>query len=260
MGSRIFHSWIIRNTGTVPWNGRYLTCINSSALGFSIPDVPIPDTLPGEDAVLTVKFDCVPFDVGVFRLTWKMIHGDGSLAFGDYFPGGLGMSFTVSFDTPVLDAPCEILISEGFEKYASCGKEDSIVFLEEKDRARNVLLDFNKRLIRDEIPDWAGIGYSFRPVKTYSDISIFFDACCPQGCLSTLQVELHSFPANAALPIRRRVELSSEWKHYKLHFPYSEDLRNISELRFITKVTFFVDERNIKGDYFIKNIVFRGIL
>lgn len=260
MGSRIFHSWIIRNTGTVPWRGRYLTCINSSTLGFSIPDVPIPDTLPGEDAVLTVKFDCMPFDVGIFRLTWKMIHGDGSLAFGDYFPGGIGLNFTVSSNIPVLDSPQEIFLGEDLEKYASCGKEDSIVFLDEKDGCRTVLLDFNKRLIRDEIPDWAGVGYIFKPVKTYSDISISFDACCPDECLSTLQIELHSFPANAALPIRKRVSLSCGWKHYKLHFSYSDDLHNISELRFITKVTFFTDERNIKGAYLIKNIVFQGVL
>ena len=260
MGSRISHTWIIRNTGTIPWKGRYLTCINSGALGFSIPDVPIPDTLPGEDAVLTVKFDCIPLDVGIFHLTWKMIHGDGSLAFGDYFPGGIGLNFTASFDKTGFDSSQDILISDDFEKYASCGKEDSIISVERKEEGYDVILDFNKRPIREEIPDWASIGYTFKPVRTYSDISLTFDACCPDGCLSTLQIELHSFPANAALPIRKRIALSSGWKHYELNFSYSDDLRNISELRFTSKVTFFTDERKIQGAYSVRNIIFRGTL
>lgn len=260
MGSRISHSWIIRNIGKIPWKGRYLTCINSSTLGFSIPDIPIPDTLPGEDAVLTTRFNCTPIDEGIYHLIWKMIHGDGTLAFGDYFPGGVGLNFTVSFDKAPFDSLQDILITQELEKYASCGKEDSIISVERDQGRYDIMLDFNKRPIRDEIPDWAGVGALFKPVRTYSDISVSFDACCKDGCLSTLQIELHSFPANAALPLRRRVSLSSGWEHYELHFPYSDDLRNISELRFITKVTFFKDERRIEGAYVIKDIVFKGIL
>lgn len=267
LGTKITHTWIIKNTGSVVWDNRYFTCINGASLDFTVPDIEIPYTVPGEDAVITVKFDCTPEDEGVYQLNWRMVHDDGSAAFIDSLSTDIGISFTVVHNNAASNGSNEFMIAGPYEKCTSCGKEDSVVQVEEITQNQvpespviGVSLDFRKKPVRDEIPEWAGICYILQRPKTYLDIHISFDIRCTDRSINNIQLELHSFPANAARPIRRTLSLSDEWKHFDCHFPHSDDLRNISELRFIVKVTELTDEYELKGSFMLKNIEFLGLV
>jgi hypothetical protein len=79
-GGRIVKTWALRNSGTVPWVGRYLR--RSAAFGpdecVTPAEVPIPATGPGEDVRVSVDVR-VPEVPGYHQVYWKMVDADGRL-------------------------------------------------------------------------------------------------------------------------------------------------------------------------------------
>ena len=74
-------TWEIRNVGTVPWTGRFVSREGSSTgLGRlkSEDRVPIPDTMPGENCTITVQLQA-PSMPGSTEARWKMTDAHGRL-------------------------------------------------------------------------------------------------------------------------------------------------------------------------------------
>ena len=74
-------TWEIRNVGTVPWKGRFLSREGpASGLGRlkSADRVPIPDTMPGESCTITVQLQA-PSTPGSTEARWKMTDAHGRL-------------------------------------------------------------------------------------------------------------------------------------------------------------------------------------
>ncbi|GHU83835.1 hypothetical protein AGMMS50284_7880 [Clostridia bacterium] len=67
------HTWAITNSGTVPWNGRFLELINQKGIAPTAEPsrVDIPPTKPRESAPVTVSFDARAMD-GSYESIWRM--------------------------------------------------------------------------------------------------------------------------------------------------------------------------------------------
>ena len=84
-GQAFTKTWAIRNAGSVPWEGRYLTRIGVSNKTFSQntpPRVEIPDTMPGEEVQISVPV-VAPTAAGTTQVHWKQTDENGR----PYFPG-----------------------------------------------------------------------------------------------------------------------------------------------------------------------------
>ena len=90
-------SWLIQNSGTVPWIGRRLAR-DGSAGGYGIPHSPawvdIADTMPGEEVEIVVPVRSQPLE-GTSHARWKMIDADGWKFFPSRYPFGLFMTIVV---------------------------------------------------------------------------------------------------------------------------------------------------------------------
>ncbi len=83
-------SWAIQNTGTTPWNNRWLSCqdlpsgnLSDKRLGFLMPaenKVPIMPTEPGEIVEIQVEFTA-PGLPGTIRSTWLITDEEGNVCF-----------------------------------------------------------------------------------------------------------------------------------------------------------------------------------
>jgi Ig-like domain from next to BRCA1 gene len=94
IGQRFDKIWAIRNTGTVPWKGRYLTrqgVTVGAGICTSAPQVPVPDTTPGHTVHLKVTFTA-PSLPGSCRADWKMTDARGR----PYFPNLPGVYVIVN--------------------------------------------------------------------------------------------------------------------------------------------------------------------
>jgi transcriptional regulator with XRE-family HTH domain len=83
VGQELSKTWRIRNAGSIPWTGRRLARIGPCDGWYvlaSPPDVPIPDTGPGEHVDITVPLRAPTLPGTSFAL-WKMVHGDGRPVF-----------------------------------------------------------------------------------------------------------------------------------------------------------------------------------
>ena len=100
-GSRLEKIWAIQNTGDVTWEDRWLTCQDEDleirsgdgtplTVGQNlVPEnrsVPLPRTLPGESAEISVVFTAPTTPCTVISY-WKMTYADGRLC----FPEGHGL-------------------------------------------------------------------------------------------------------------------------------------------------------------------------
>lgn len=89
--------WEIRNAGTVPWIGRYLTRQGANE-GFSVPKTPgrvrIPDTQPAESVVISIEVQA-PEAAGTYQVHWKMTDEAGRQYFPDRYWGGLWLNVVV---------------------------------------------------------------------------------------------------------------------------------------------------------------------
>jgi len=95
-GQEFVKTWEIQNTGLVPWQGRFMQrqgVMSGQGLCTSASRVPVPTTMPGQDAMITVTFTA-PNLPGSCRVDWKMTDKDGRL----YFPylGGLYVTVNVT--------------------------------------------------------------------------------------------------------------------------------------------------------------------
>lgn len=90
-------TWRIRNSGTVPWVGRWLAR-RGAPTGHGVPTsaarVPIPDTEPGEEVDITVPVRAQPL-AGASQAHWKMVDDDGWEYFPDRYSLGLVLSIVV---------------------------------------------------------------------------------------------------------------------------------------------------------------------
>jgi len=98
--------WRVRNSGTVPWIGRWLARRGAVA-GHGVPHsleyrVPIADTLPGYEVDITVSVRSQPL-AGSSMARWKMEDDNGCEYFPDRYPLGLVLSIVVGENAPVPD-------------------------------------------------------------------------------------------------------------------------------------------------------------
>jgi transcriptional regulator with XRE-family HTH domain len=101
-GFRFEKVWRLRNTGTVPWTGRYLRRRGAPS-GLGIPSspiqVPIDDTAPGEtvDIAVPLKAHILP---GTAEVHWKMVDEDGCEYFPDRYHQGVFTTIVVEDGAP----------------------------------------------------------------------------------------------------------------------------------------------------------------
>ena len=108
-GARFTKMWELQNTGNVPWEGRYLQCMDEELVVYTrtgetlkiaenlIPTakrIVIPYTPPKSSVQLNIEFTA-PRMPGVFLSYWKSVHADGSLC----FPKAQGLSVKVRVST-----------------------------------------------------------------------------------------------------------------------------------------------------------------
>jgi DNA-binding XRE family transcriptional regulator len=94
--------WRIRNSGAVPWVGRWLARRGAPA-GHGVPHsdhrVPVPDTKPGEEVDIAVRVMSQPLE-GASQAHWKMVDDNGWEYFPDRYPLGLVLSIEVVESAP----------------------------------------------------------------------------------------------------------------------------------------------------------------
>jgi hypothetical protein len=93
-GQRFVKIWEIRNTGLVPWRGRFEQrqgVLSGPGLCGSPSIVPVPTTMPGQVVLISVTFT-TPSLPGSCRVDWKMTDKDGRI----YFPNLGGLYVTVN--------------------------------------------------------------------------------------------------------------------------------------------------------------------
>lgn len=108
-GEQFSKTWELQNVGRVPWEGRYLQCMDEEIVVYSrtggvlkiaenlvphVTRISVPITLPGEVARLTVNFTA-PAMPGTFLSYWKSVFDDGTLC----FPKAQGLSVKVRVNT-----------------------------------------------------------------------------------------------------------------------------------------------------------------
>lgn len=86
--------WEIRNSGTVPWIGRYLIRLGSAHGPVTPERVPIPDTQPGEKVRISVEVEAPPV-AGTYEVHWKMADEHGRLFFPDRYWAGVYLTIVV---------------------------------------------------------------------------------------------------------------------------------------------------------------------
>jgi hypothetical protein len=93
VGERFVKTWRIENTGQVPWRDRYLDRqppLDGLDVCHSARRVPVPDTEPGEFALVSVEVEA-PSRPGACKVFWKMVDAQANL----YFPQLNGVFFEV---------------------------------------------------------------------------------------------------------------------------------------------------------------------
>lgn len=96
-GERFIKTWRIHNVGTVSWRGRHLARLGPAGAEGQVstpPQVPIPDTEPGE--VVDVSVPCRAHVLaGSSQAHFKMADEDGRFYFPDRYSAGLVLAITV---------------------------------------------------------------------------------------------------------------------------------------------------------------------
>jgi hypothetical protein len=95
-GQSFIKTWEIKNTGSVPWVGRYLAPDGKITGACTYPSrVPVPTTYPGKPAIISVPVVASSTPQVCF-VTWKMVNETGDL----YFPNEEGIWFNVTIVPP----------------------------------------------------------------------------------------------------------------------------------------------------------------
>ena len=95
-GERFTKGWRLQNTGTVPWEGRWLECMDvppaadaagpAPLVGYLRPVAPrvaVPYTAPDATVDLRVEF-VAPDAPGTVRSTWKFVDANGDVCFPEH--------------------------------------------------------------------------------------------------------------------------------------------------------------------------------
>jgi transcriptional regulator with XRE-family HTH domain len=94
--------WRVRNSGTVPWAGRWLRRVGPPA-GLGIPSSPlqvqIAATMPGQTVDITVPMRA-HYQAGTAEVHWKMVDDDGYEFFPDRYPEGIFTTVIVRDGAP----------------------------------------------------------------------------------------------------------------------------------------------------------------
>lgn len=80
--SNFLHTWVIKNNGRVNWSGRKLKLINQSDIRprANQKEIPIPETAPLNQAVVTVEIQARGFE-GAYEMKWIMENFQGQNCF-----------------------------------------------------------------------------------------------------------------------------------------------------------------------------------
>jgi transcriptional regulator with XRE-family HTH domain len=95
-------TWRVRNTGTVPWQGRKLERqgpLTGPGLISSLRFIDVPDTTPGSIATITAPLKAPTYDCSSIAY-WKMIDSSGRFSFPDNHALGLDVLVRVSGQQP----------------------------------------------------------------------------------------------------------------------------------------------------------------
>jgi len=82
-GADVIAGWTLRNTGKVPWQGRFVERVGAhgaARLITSAPEAPIPDCEPGASVSVEVALT-VPGVAGTFAAHWVIVGPDRRLSF-----------------------------------------------------------------------------------------------------------------------------------------------------------------------------------
>jgi transcriptional regulator with XRE-family HTH domain len=100
-GQRFLKVWELQNVGEVPWDNRWLRCVDEELVVYSrsgellrlaqnltpsVQAIRVPRTLPGQTVQLCVEFTA-PLHPGTVMSYWRSTHDDGQLC----FPSSRGM-------------------------------------------------------------------------------------------------------------------------------------------------------------------------
>jgi transcriptional regulator with XRE-family HTH domain len=99
-GTVFTKTWTIRNSGSVPWHARRLRRIGATTGPWTLTSprfAPIPDTDPGEEAVISVKLRTPQMETAAVA-QWKMVDADDLLYFPTVNSVGLALYVLVGHD------------------------------------------------------------------------------------------------------------------------------------------------------------------
>ena len=101
-GQDFEQTWTIRNSGTVPWQGRRLERqgpLTGPGLITSLRFVDIPDTEPGRVTTITAPLKAPTYDCSSIAY-FKMVDAEGRLCFPDSYQLGLDVLVRVEGQLP----------------------------------------------------------------------------------------------------------------------------------------------------------------
>ena len=99
-GATFTKSWTIRNSGTVPWEGRRLRRIGPTTGPWTLTSarfMPVPDTEPGETVSISVELRAPQMETAAVA-QWKMVDTDDLLYFPTIYSVGLALYVLVGHD------------------------------------------------------------------------------------------------------------------------------------------------------------------
>ena len=113
-GQRFAKTWTMLNAGNVPWENRYMQCMDEEIVAYSRSGVelfsvgtlltkskriPVPLTAPKEHVIIRIEFTA-PKTPSVYFSYWKSVFEDGSLC----FPSSQGLTVTVRVNSMVISS------------------------------------------------------------------------------------------------------------------------------------------------------------
>jgi transcriptional regulator with XRE-family HTH domain len=99
-GATFTKSWTIRNSGTVPWQGRRLRRVGPTTGPWTLTSArftPIPDTDPGDVVEISVTLRAPQMETAAVA-QWKMVDADDLLYFPTIYSVGLALYVLVGHD------------------------------------------------------------------------------------------------------------------------------------------------------------------
>lgn len=99
-GTTFTKTWVVRNSGSVSWQGRRLRRIGPTTGPWTLTSArftPIPDTEPGQTVSISVQLHTPQMETAAVA-QWKMVDKDDLLYFPDRYSVGLALYVLVGHD------------------------------------------------------------------------------------------------------------------------------------------------------------------